>query len=301
MNYLLLLPMLLCFIIGFYSLGILVYKSWLRKQVIYPKALWKLRELFMNDKNTRYMYTRVALWCDVVGVYSPEIFTLLSLIGSVVGFSLGLLTKNIVVSLSLFLLFLLMPWLFLYAAYMVRINRKIKSFAVFIDLFARYYSGHKNIMLAFREMIYECPKDLQSELIVLNNKLADGSRFHLALEQFAERLNHSWAEDFATYIMSGLEGETEDIQTALNRLTNEMFVQQDQMNERRSEIHAIWISLIVVIMICLLLIPYNQILLEDSYRLYFFTADGQSLLSLAMMTWSFSILLAFIWGRRSGS
>ncbi|PPA82732.1 hypothetical protein C4A75_18185 [Brevibacillus laterosporus] len=301
MNYLLLLPMLLCFIIGFYSLGILIYRAWLRRQASYPITFWKLREFFNNDKNTRYMFNRVATWCDVIGAYNPEAFMLFSLIGSGVGFLLGLLTRNIIVSLSLFLLFLLVPWLLLYATYVITTNRKIKSFAVFSDLFARYYSGHKNIMLAFREMIDECPKDLQSELIILNNRLADGSHFHLALEQFAERLNHSWAEDFATYIMSGLEGETEDIQSALNRLTNEMFVQQDEWNERRSEIHAIWISLIAVIMICLLLIPYNQILLEDSYRLYFFTADGQSLLSLAVMTWSFSILLAFIWARRSGS
>jgi hypothetical protein len=48
-----------------------------------------------------------------------------------------------------------------------------------------------------------------------------------------------------------------------------------------------------------LLIPYNHLLLKDAYRLYFFTADGQALLALAVTVWCLSILLAFIWGRRN--
>ncbi|WP_232699078.1 hypothetical protein [Brevibacillus daliensis] len=248
------------------------------------------------------MYSRLVIWCDVVSSkLFPEVILLISLCGAVTGFIIGLLAKNIVVSLSLFILFLLVPGLILYAIYTVKVNRMIKSFSVFVDLYTRYYSTHKNITLAFREMIDECPKELKNELLLLTNTLTDGSNVIKKMEDFAERCNHSWAADFSTYIISGLEGETEDIQTSLNRLTNEMFIQQDEWSEKRSEIHAIWISLLVVILICICLIPYNQMLLEDSYRLYFFTADGQALLSIAATTWCFSILLAFIWGRRSGS
>jgi hypothetical protein len=147
-------------------------------------------------------------------------------------------------------------------------------------------------------MVAECPKELLPELLLLNNSLADGGNSVQAVERFAERLQHPWAYDFAMYISSGLEGETEDIQSPLNRLTNEMFLQQDEKEERDSEIYAIWISLLVVIVICICLIPYNQGLLEDSYRLYFFTPDGQAILAIAMTVWCFSIVLAFIWGRR---
>ncbi|USG65986.1 hypothetical protein NDK47_01105 [Brevibacillus ruminantium] len=228
----------------------------------------------------------------------PEIVLGLSIVGAVSGFISGLLLGNVVVSLSLFILLLLLPTLLLYARYTVLINRKIASFCLFVDLFARYYSSKKNIVLAFREMVEECPKDLLPDLLLLINTLADGGDSSFALQQFAERLNHPWAFDFATYVTSGLEGETEDIQAALNRLTNEMFVQQDEKEERNSEIHSIWISLILVIIICICLIPYNQSLLKESYRLYFFTADGQAILSLAVTVWFISILLAFIWGRR---
>ncbi|MGG1662935.1 hypothetical protein [Brevibacillus sp. NRS-1366] len=205
---------------------------------------------------------------------------------------------NLIVSLSLFVLFLLLPNLLLYARYTVRINKKISSFCRFVELFARYYNSRKNIILTFREMIDECPKELLPDLLLLNNSLTDGGNPVTAVEQFAQRLGHPWAFDFAMYIASGLEGETEDIQAPLNRLTNEMFVQQDEKEERDSEIYSIWISLLVVIAICICLIPYNQSLLQDSYRLYFYTLDGQAILALAVTVWSFSILLAFIWGRR---
>lgn len=251
----------------------------------------------MQHATRRLLYERYDRWCQIGGG-TPEAHLVLSLIGSVAGFMSGILLGNLIVSLSLFLLFLLMPTLLLYARYTVRINKKIKSFCRFVELFARYYNSRKNIVLTFREMIEECPKELLPDLLLLNNNLADGGDPILAIERFAQRLSHPWAFDFAMYISSGLEGETEDIQIPLNRLTNEMFVQQDEKHERDSEIYSIWISLIIVIAICICLIPYNQSLLKDSYRLYFYTLDGQSILALAITVWSFSILLAFIWGRR---
>ncbi|MGE5702722.1 MAG: type II secretion system F family protein [Clostridia bacterium] len=228
----------------------------------------------------------------------PEDYFVISLVGAVAGFISGLLLDNVMISFCLFLLFLFLPTLILYARYTVLLNRKISSFGHFVDLFSRYYSSRKNIVLAFRDMLEECPKELQSELILLVNQLADGGSAVRAVESFADRLNHGWAHDFAIYIISGLEGETRDIQTSLNRLTNEMFVMQDERQERQSEIYSIWISLIIVIMICILLIPYNQALLKDSLRLYFLTPDGQSLLAIALTVWCFCILLAFIWGKR---
>ncbi len=251
----------------------------------------------LQRKTNQFIYNQYERWCQVAGGV-PEVYLILSVVGSAAGFASGILLGNIVVSLSLFVLLLLLPTLLLYARYTVLINRKIMSFCRFVDLFSRYYSSRKNIILSFRDMVEECPKDLLPDLLLLTNKLSDGGDPVLALNQFAERLDHPWASDFATYVASGLEGETEDIQTALNRLTNEMFIQQDEKEERNSEIHAIWISLIVVIIICICLIPYNQSLLKDSYRLYFFTNDGQAILSLAVTVWSISILLAFIWGRR---
>lgn len=243
------------------------------------------------------MYERYERWCKIGGG-TPEVHVLLSLIGGVAGFAAGVLLGNIIVSLSLFLLLLLLPTLLLYSRYTVRLNKKINSFCQFVELFSRYYNSRKNIVLTFREMIGECPKELLPDLLLLNNSLADGGDPVQAVELFAEQLSHPWAFDFATYVSSGLEGETEDIQAPLNRLTNEMFVQQDEKEERDSEIYSIWISLLVVIAICICLIPYNQGLLRDSYRLYFYTPDGQAILALAVTVWSFSILLAFIWGRR---
>lgn len=299
MSTLLLIPMTFFLSVGFLFAGLLLMKIWRSPRFFYPKTVTALREKMLSDKHSQIIYHRYAVWCSVVGdKASPEGYLFFSLLGSVVGFLLGVFTRNVVVSLSLFLLLLLSPSLFLYARYISRTNKMIKSFCHFVDLFSRYYSSRKNIIIAFREMTHECPKDLLAELIVLNNKLSDGGNAILAVESFADRLNHHWAHDFATYIISGLEGETEDIQTSLLRLTNEMFVQQDEKEERDSEIHAIWISLLIVIVICILLIPYNQMLLKDSYRLYFFTADGQALLSLATTIWCLSVLLAFIWGRR---
>lgn len=299
MTTLLLIPMALCLVVSFMMLAVLIENRWTLPKVFYPKTVAVLRDKMLQDKNGRYLYHRYSIWCSVVGGYfTPEGYLLFSMISSVAGFIAGFFLANIVVSFSLFLLLLFAPTLILYARYTVRINKMTKSFCHFVDIFSRYYSSRKNIILTFREMVDECPKELQRELIILNNKLSDGGRAILAVETFAERVNHHWAQDFATYIISGLEGETEDIQSSLVRLTNEMFVQQDEKEERNSEIHAIWISLLIVIAICLLLIPYNQSLLKDSYRLYFFTADGQALLSLAITVWWFSVLLAFIWGRR---
>lgn len=301
MSYFLLLPMALCLFLFFLCAGSLLARMQFEPKVFYPKTLGILREKLMADKNGRYVYGRYEIWCSVAGSkISPEGYFIFSLLGAITGFWLGFFTGNILSSLSLFLLMLLAPTLFLYARYTIRINRMVKSLCHFVDLFTRYYSSRKNIVLAFREMTGECPKDLLGELILLNNRMADGGDPVEAIESFADRINHHWAYDFATYISSGLQGETEDIQAALNRLTNEMFIQQDEKEERDSEIHSIWISLIIVIVICLALIPYNQSLLKESYRLYFFTADGQALLSFALSIWCLSILLAFIWGRRHG-
>lgn len=301
MSMLLLIPMAVCLFFGFACSLTLIIRRWNQPKVFYPKSIFALREKLLKDKNTRYLYQQYTLWCSLTSSkLSPEMYMLCSLITSVIGFALGLLCGNPVISLCLFLLLLFMPTLLLYARYTMKINRMIGSFSQFIDLFARYYSSRKNIVLTFRQMVEECPKELQSELILLNNRLADGGDQGRAVEQFAERLNHDWAHDFAIYIMSGLEGETEDIQASLNRLTSEMFIQQDEKEERQSEIYSIWISLIIVIIICLLLIPYNQTLLKDSFRLYFFTPDGQALIAISATVWCFSILLAFIWGRRAG-
>lgn len=298
---LLLVPMTFCLAVGFMFIGLLMMKVWKTPQFFFPKTVAALQEKIMTDRNSRIIYHRYSIWCSVAGgKSSPEGYLLFSLLGSIIGFLLGFITGNMIVSISLFLLLLLCPSLLLYARYISKTNKMIKSFCQFVDLFSRYYSSRKNIILAFREMTNECPKELLSELIVLNNQLSDGGSAIEAIETFAKRVNHHWAHDFATYIASGLEGETEDIQTSLMRLTNEMFVQQDEKQERDSEIHAIWISLLVVIVICILLIPYNQMLLKDSYRLYFFTPDGQALLSLAATVWCLSVLLAFIWGRRHG-
>ncbi len=301
MSYYLLLPMTLCLFLAFSFTGMIVERVRLEPKVFYPKTLGVLREKLMADKNGRYVYSRYATWCSVVGsTLSPEGYFIISLLGAIAGFWIGFFTGNILSSLSLFVLMILAPSLFLFARYTVRINKMINSFCHFVDLFTRYYSSRRSIVLAFREMTQECPKELLGELILLNNRMADGGEPIEAIESFAERLSHHWAQDFATYISSGLQGETEDIQASLNRLTNEMFIQQDEKEERNSEIYSIWISLLIVIVICILLIPYNQSLLKESYRLYFFTADGQALLSLAVTVWCLSILLAFIWGRRHG-
>ncbi|GAA4721455.1 type II secretion system F family protein [Brevibacillus fulvus] len=298
---LLLVPMALCLTVFFTFLGFVLVRAWHTSKVFYPKAVIKLQKKLLEDKTGQYFYRRYSTWCSVAGgKIGPLEYAAISLIGSILGFLLGLLSGNAIVSLTLFLLLLLTPSLILYARYTLRVNQMVKSFGQFVDLFARYYNSRKNIVLTFREMVPECPKELQQELIILNNKLSDGGNSIQAVESFAERLNHHWAFDFATYIISGLEGETADIQSALIRLTNEMFMQQDEKEERNSEIYAIWISLLAVIAICILLIPYNQTLLKESYRLYFFTPDGQALLSLAATIWFFSILLAFIWGRRNG-
>lgn len=297
MNDLLLVPLFLCLFSGFLFLGLHLYKRWTAPKVFFPRTVEVWREKFLKHASRRKLYYRYDRWCQIGGG-TPEAYFLVSLIGAVAGFVSGLLLGNLIVSLSLFLLFLMFPTLLLYARFTVRINKKISSFCRFVELFARYYNSRKNIILTFREMIGECPKDLLPDLLLVNNSLADGGDPVLAVEQFAERLDHPWAFDFATYIASGLEGETEDIQAPLNRLTNEMFVQQDEKEERDSEIYSIWISLLVVIAICICLIPYNQGLLKDSYRLYFFTPDGQAILALAVTVWSFSIVLAFIWGRR---
>jgi|GEM_PF-634042 len=301
MSRVLLIPMGVLLLVGFIALGIVVSRSQMEPRLFYPKTFAYIRERLLADKNGRYIYERYATWCSVTGTrLSPEGHLFFSLIGAVCGFWVGLLLGNLVISCTLFFLLLLIPSLLLYARYIVKVNRMIKSFTHFVDLFSRYYSNKRNIILAFREMLGECPKDLLPELILLNNKLADGGNPTLALESFAERLNHHWAHDFATYIISGLEGETEDIQSSINRLTNEMFVQQDEKEERNSEIYSIWISLIIVIILCILLIPYNQTLLKESYRLYFYTSDGQAILAIAIFVWCVSILLAFIWGRRHG-
>lgn len=297
MNILILIPMFVSLFVGFLSIVWYGYRVWSTPKVFFPKTVWAIREKMLKHRTRRLLYERYAAWCSVAGG-EPEAYLLVSLIGSVTGFLVGVMLGNIVVSLSLFFLLMLLPTLLLYARYTVLINKKIQSFCHFVDLFSRYYSSRKNIILTFREMVSECPKELLPDLIYLNNTLTDGGSFIRSVEAFAERLNHPWAFDFATYIVSGLEGETEDIQTSLNRLTNEMFVQQDEKEERDSEIYAIWISLLVVIAICICLIPYNQSLLKDSYRLYFTTADGQSILSLAITVWCLSILMAFIWGRR---
>lgn len=297
MIYMLLIPMFLCIFIGFLFLGLQLYKGWSTPRVFFPRTVEVWRERFLKDATRRLIYERYDRWCQIGGG-TPEAHLLLSLIGSVAGFISGILLGNLIVSLCLFVLLLLLPSLLLYARYTVRINKKISSFCRFVELFARYYNSRKNIILTFREMIDECPKELLPDLLLLNNSLADGGNPVTAVEQFAQRLDHPWAFDFAMYIASGLEGETEDIQAPLNRLTNEMFVQQDEKEERDSEIYSIWISLLVVIAICICLIPYNQSLLQDSYRLYFYTPDGQAILALAVTVWSFSILLAFIWGRR---
>lgn len=297
MKYGLLAPMFLCTLSGFLFLGFYLYKGWSAPKVFFPRTVAAWRDQFLKHPVRRKIFSHYDRWCQIGGG-TPEAHLLGSLVGGVAGFASGLLIGNVIVSLSLFLFLLLLPTLLLYARYTVRINKKISSFCRFVELFARYYNSRRNIVLTFREMIGECPKELLPDLLLVNNSLADGGNPLLAVEQFAERLDHPWAFDFATYIASGLEGETEDIQAALNRLTNEMFVQQDEKDERDSEIYSIWISLLVVIAICICLIPYNQGLLKDSYRLYFFTPDGQAILALAVTVWSFSILLAFIWGRR---
>ncbi|WP_255298602.1 type II secretion system F family protein [Brevibacillus dissolubilis] len=297
----LLIPMTLLLFIGLITSGALLHQTVSAPKILYPKTLSILRQKMLSDKNGRFIYHRYLIWCSVTGSKAtPEAYLAISMVGATGGFLFGLLFSNILVSLSLFLLFFLSPSLILYARYTVLINRMIRSFCTFVDLFARHYSSRKNIVLAFRDMLGDCPKELQAELILLSNTLSDGGNPVKAVEAFADRLNHDWARDFATYIMSGLEGETADIQSSLNRLTNEMYIEQDEREERKSEIYAIWISLVIVIIICLLLIPYNQSLLPDSYRLYFFTADGQALLAMAVTTWCLSILLAFIWGRRHG-
>ncbi|RNB54266.1 hypothetical protein EDM57_17650 [Brevibacillus gelatini] len=297
MMYSLLIPMVVCLFTGFMFMGVFLYHNWTAPRVFFPRTVEAWREKFLRHATRRILYERYARWCQIGGG-TPEAHLLLSLIGGVAGFISGVLLGNLIVSLSLFLLFLFLPTLLLYARYTVRINKKISSFCRFVELFARYYNSRKNIVLTFREMIEECPKELLPDLLLLNNTLADGGNPTAAVEQFAQRLDHPWAFDFAMYIASGLEGETEDIQVPLNRLTNEMFVQQDEKHERDSEIHSIWISLLIVIATCICLIPYNQSLLKDSYRLYFYTLDGQAILALAATVWSFSILLAFIWGRR---
>lgn len=301
MSRLLLLPMTICLVVSFWGFGILVVRRWSLPKVFYPKSVYVLKNKLLEDRSGRYIYGRYSVWCSLVGSkFSPEVYLLGSLILSVLGFLIGLLTHNLAVSFSLFLLLMFIPTLILYARYTLRLNKMIKSFAQFVDLFSRLYSSRKNIVLAFREMVEECPKELLPELILLNNRLSDGGDLVKAIEAFAERVSHDWAADFAIYIASGLEGETADIQTSLQRLTNEMFIQQDEKEERQSEIYSIWLSLIIVIVICILLIPYNQTLLKDAYRLYFFTPDGQALLAISVTTWCFSILLAFIWGRRQG-
>lgn len=297
MTYMLLVPMFLCLFSGFLFLGIHLYKRWTAPRVLYPRTVAVWRERFLRHETRRKLYEGYDRWCQIAGG-APEGYLLMSLVGGVSGFAAGILVGNVIVSMSLFLLLLMLPTLLLYARYTVLLNKKINSFCRFVDLFARYYNSRKNIVLTFREMVEECPKELLPELVLLNNSLADGGDPVAAIERFADRLQHPWAYDFAMYIASGLEGETEDIQSPLNRLTNEMFLQQDEKEERDSEIYSIWISLLVVIFLCICLIPYNQSLLKDSYRLYFFTPDGQAILAIALTVWCFSILLAFIWGRR---
>lgn len=301
MNILLLFPMAVCLMVGFFTAGIVINRIWVEPRVFYPRTVLSIRSKLLQDAHTKYWYHRYSIWCEVVGTRnSADGYLLFSFFGAVIGFLLALLSGNVIVAFSTFMFLLISPTLILYARYTVKINKMIDSFSQFVDLFSRYYSSRKNIVLTFRDMVDECPKELQAELILLNSTLADGGEQSKAVEAFSERLNHEWAHDFATYIISGLEGETADIQASLNRLTGEMFVQQDEKEERRSEIHSIWISLIIVIIICLLFIPYNQSLLKESYRLYFLTADGQALLLMAVMVWVLSILLAFIWGRRHG-
>lgn len=189
----------------------------------------------------------------------------------------------------------MIPLFLLRARYMsVTYRARRKGLLPYVDVYKNAYVRTKeNVITAFHYSEPDCPKEMQPVLAWLLRRLHNGSSQKEGLREFAHALKSEWAHTFVNYLISGLEGEADNITRALTALQIEMHSSRDEEEEREMITIGAFYSNFVVIGLTFIGIIFLVSFLPLMKQFFLQTDEGHSLLSFAFVTWIVMVIYSY--------
>jgi Flp pilus assembly protein TadB len=156
----------------------------------------------------------------------------------------------------------------------------------FIDVYKHaYIRASENVITAFHLTEPDCPAAMRPVLEWFLRRLHNGSSQREGLREFAVVLHSEWAHVFVNYLISGLEGEAQNITRSLSQLQNEMYRLRDEEEERDMITQGAFYGNFVIIGITFLGVLFLCLLMPKMKEFYVQSDTGRALLVLALFTW----------------
>ena len=187
------------------------------------------------------------------------------------------------------------PLILLRAKFMnVAYKARRKGLLPFVDVYKNAYVRTKeNVITAFHYAEPDCPKEMQPILSWLLRKLHNGSSQREGLREFAHILRSEWAHTLVNYLVSGLEGEADNITRALTQLQIEMHSTRDDEEERELITVGAFYANFLVIGLTFIGIIFLASFLPMMKQFFLQTDNGHSLLAFAFVTWMLMIIYSY--------
>lgn len=252
----------------------------------------KSQQLIKNTLTKWQMWSEIGLErpLSLTGLFLQSVF-----LASVFGIVVEWYTNQFLLTVLFTGLGGVLPQLLLKAKFMSVAHRaKRKGLLPFVDVYKNSYVRTKeNIITAFHYSEPDCPKEMTPVLSWLLRRLHNGSSQKEGLREFAQILNSEWGHTFVNYLISGLEGEADNITRSLTQLQLEMHTSRDEEEEREIITIGAFYSNFIVIGLTFLGIVFLASFLPMMKQFFLQTDEGHSLLAFAFVTWIVMIIYSY--------
>lgn len=304
-------------LLGVFGLGLLLFwngggmllysRGQLRKRRDFTVVKRKMDanlETLVSGKNEyqRYLFTLVRklnMW-SVIGAKKPlslSVHLIKSGVFCVLFTFFSTIISNSIVSAILWgAVGMALPSIIFYAQFL-RVTHRARRLGLmpFVDLYKNaYHLANENVITAFHICEENCPKEMRSILDWLLRRLHDGSPHREGMREFASILHSEIAHVFVNYLISGHEGEAENIRRSLAHLQIEMHVKRDEEEERDLITKGAFYFNFAVIGITLVTVFFLTQIMTSLKNFFVQSELGHALLSFALLFWIVMIIYSYL-------
>lgn len=207
----------------------------------------------------------------------------------------GIFTKTFWICFLGFVVGFAIPTLILRGKFLgVTFKARRKGLLPFIDVYKNaYIQAKENVITAFNKSREDCPEEMKTILQWMLRRIHNGTPQREAIREFAEVMRSGWAQVFANYLISGLEGESENITRALGQLQVEMYSNRDEEEEREVITTGAFYANFVIIVLTIGGIILNCTFLPGVRKFFVQTSEGHALISFTFICWIFMITYSY--------
>lgn len=205
-----------------------------------------------------------------------------SLVGSAIGFLIGLSINNIFSSALLIVIGFYVPLQLVNDKIYKRTRNIDRQVMRLIQLFLNQYQKTANITEVFSNIVDDLDAPLDKEIGLVIRELNSGYDIRTALNKFAENIDNEWIYLFVNSLIMNKENGTEITDTLMGTLLK-IANKEITDGDRDSEIYSGKVLTYIMIAFVPLSFVATCIMQEQAYDIYFHTPTGQIIVNIAIL------------------